>query len=530
MKKHISLILFLITSFLAVSQSVYIDWQQCYGGTDADNGKSLKILDNGHLIILSRTSSNDIDVSFNHGESDFWLFETDEFGNLLWEKTFGGSDGDIPIEIMQAHDSGFILFGETWSNDGDANGNHGGLDYWLLKTDSIGNLLWQRCLGSSMNNIPSDMDMDDAGNIYVMGLSLGVGGDVTSSNGSYDYWFAKVSPDGVLVWDKNLGGSYGDNGLCITSTDDGGVIVGGIINDTDGDITCNLEPWNKTAWVVKLDSINNIEWQQCYGGTYTESVIDIKTTSDGGYIMLGLTNSNDGDVSGFHGIPGQTGISDLWVIKTDSIGVIEWQRCLGGTDDDNPVFIKLTPEGNYIVGGRTNSNNGDVSGNHSNGEYFDQWIVKLNPQGTILWQQCIGSSWNNGLHDAYVLSETEIIVIGSTPENNSGNVSCNFKGDSDAWMYKLIDTTVGINVPKLNNYEIKVYPNPATSVLNIDFPNDYDIRNTIIEVVDINGRTMLKSEPVAVTTQIDIKNLASGLYVVKIQNDMILITERIIIQ
>ncbi len=88
---------------------------------------------------------------------------------------------------MISPDGGYVLFGETWSNDGDVSGNHGGADYWLVKTDSLGNLLWQRCLGSSMNNIPEDMDMDDQGNIYVIGSSLGVGGDVTANNGSYDY-------------------------------------------------------------------------------------------------------------------------------------------------------------------------------------------------------------------------------------------------------------------------------------------------------------------------------------------------------
>ena len=530
MKKYIFLISIFIISFNANTQSVNIDWQHCYGGTDADNGKSVKMIDNGNLITLSSSKSNDIDVSINHGDFDFWLFETDEYGNLLWEKSFGGSDEDIPVELMISNDDGFILFGSTWSNDGDVSGNHGGADYWLLKIDSIGNIIWQRCLGSSMNNIPKDMDMDDEGNIYVMGLSLGVGGDVTSSNGFYDYWFAKISPDGVLIWDKNLGGSYTDNGQCIISTNDGGVIVGGLIDDIDGDITCNTEPWQNTAWVVKLDSVNNIEWQQCYGGTYTENVIDIKTTIDGGYIMLGLTNSNDGDVTGFHGIPGQTGIGDIWVIKIDNIGNIEWQYCLGGTDADNPEFIEITPEGNYLIGGNTNSNNGDVSGNHSTSGYFDQWVVKLNPEGTIMWQKCFGSTWNEDIVGAFIISEAEIIIIGSTSKNNSGNVSCNFKGEGDTWMYKIIDTTVGISESGLNNPEIKIYPNPASKVLNIDFPNNYNIENTNIEMIDMNGNSILISKPLSISAQLDIKKLHKGLYVVKIQKENALITKRIIVQ
>ncbi len=311
MKKYLILVFLLVLCATIFPQSVYIDWQQCYGGTERDIGRSV-VLDNDYLIALSTSRSNDFDVSFNYGGVDFWLFKAGETGNILWEKSYGGSDDDLPIEIMISPDGGYVLFGETWSDDGDVNGNHGGADYWLVKTDSLGNLLWQRSLGSSMNNLPSDMDMDDEGNIYVIGLSLGVGGDVTANNGSYDYWFVKINSLGSIVWEKNLGGVYGDFGMCIATTPDAGVIVGGLTDN--GDVFCNTEPFNATAWLTKLDSANNIEWQQCYGGSYTENIIDLKTTNDGGYVLLAITNSNDGDVSGFHGIAGTPYNFDIWVI------------------------------------------------------------------------------------------------------------------------------------------------------------------------------------------------------------------------
>ncbi len=526
MKKLISTGLLLIIWVSAFSQAAYIDWQQCYGGTSSDNGENIKHLDNGKLITLSTTNSNDINISFNHGKFDFWLFETDEQENLLWEKSFGGSENDYAIKLMVAPDGGFILFGETWSNDGDVSGNHGGADYWLVKTDSVGNLLWQRCLGSSMNNIPSDMDMDADGNIYVMGLSLGTDGDVSNNNGFYDYWFAKVSQDGVLIWDKNLGGTYTDNGLCITSTDDGGVIVGGIIDDTDGDITCNSVPWNKTAWVVKLDSANSIEWQQCYDGTYTESVVDIKSTTDAGYILLGLTNSNDGDVSGYHGTPGNVNIYDIWVIKTDSIGTIEWQRCLGGTKNEHPEFIEITPEGNYLVGGVTNSHDGDVTGNHSIGDFYDQWIVKLNTQGDIIWQQCFGNEQSVKLGGVTILSEGDFIVTG-TSGDNSGDVSCDLKGNIDVWTYRIIDTTVNIYETEINS-KIKVYPNPVSSRLNIEFPKNFNIRGASIEIIDMNGRLVLRTKLESISETLDINKFIKGLYLIKIQNNKTIVTRRII--
>ncbi len=527
MKKLISTGLLLTIWVAAFSQAAYIDWQQCYGGTDSDYGVSVASIGNGHLISLSTSRSSDFDVSLNHGGVDFWLFETDELGNLLWEKSYGGSDDDIPIEIMVAPDGGFILFGETWSNDGDVSGYHGGADYWLVKTDSVGNLLWQRCLGSSMNNLPANMDMDNEGNIYVIGASLGVGGDVTHNNGSYDYWFVKINPEGNIVWEKNLGGTYGDFGASIKATSDNGVIVGGLTDNIDGDINCNSELFNATAWLIKLDSVNNIEWQQCYGGSYTENILDIKSTDDGGYILLGLTNSNDGDVSGFHGLPGQYDNFDTWVIKTDSIGTIEWQRCLGGTKLEHQDFIKKTPEGNYLVGSMTNSHDGDVTGNHSTGDFYDQWIVKLNTQGDIIWQQCIGSGWNNGLSDAAILSESDMIIIGSTPENNEGDVLCDFKGGSDVWIYKLIDTTVDINETEINS-KIKVYPNPVSSRLNIELPENFNMNGTSIQIIDMNGRLVLRTKPVSFSETFDISKFIKGFYLIKIQNSKTVVTRRII--
>ena len=519
MKKTISLITFSLILLTAYPQQVQIEWQQCYGGSDMDTGEDVIVLSNGHIVVLATTLSNDGDVGSNHGNYDFWLFETDEFGNLLWKKTFGGSEWDDAISLNLAPDGGYLLFGETFSNNGDVSGNHGGLDYWLVKTDNMGNLLWQRCLGSSMNNLAEDMDIDEEGNIYVMGLSLGVGGDVSQNNGFYDYWFVKLNPNGEIIWDKNLGGTYTDNGLCITSTVDGGVIVGGIIDDTDGDITCNMVLWNKTAWVIKLDSLNNIQWQQCYGGTYTESVVEIKTTLDGGYILLGLTNSNDGDVSGFHGYPGEVNIYDIWVVKVDSMGAIEWQRCLGGTKDESPSFIKITPEGNYLIGGFTYSNDGDVSGNHSYSGGIDHWVVKLNPSGEIIWQQCFGGSPDDLLLGGYVISESEYVLVGNRRNPSiSGNIDCiaiGGFGDYDLVMYKILDTTVGISTIEEDKLPLKVYPNPATNSATFSYSlpagthqGSIEMRNTTGQLVASTRLNEAKGEWV-----LQLNNIPPGLYI-----------------
>lgn len=143
-------------------------------------------------------------------------------------------------------------------------------------------------------------------------------------------------------------------------------------------------------WIVKLSSLGIIEWQKCLGGSATDSGHSIEQTNDGGYIVAGFTTSNNGDVSGNHGSV------DCWIVKLTAIGNIEWQKSIGGSASDYGYCIQQTSDGGYIVVGYTLSNNGDVIGNHGSADY---WIVKLTFNGTIEWQKCIGGSLNDYGHN-----------------------------------------------------------------------------------------------------------------------------------
>jgi hypothetical protein len=143
----------------------------------------------------------------------------------------------------------------------------------------------------------------------------------------------------------------------------------------DGDVSGN-HGGNGDAWIVKLNSIGEIQWQKCLGGSNLDIAGAIQPTSDDGYVMAGYTHSNDGDVSGNHG-----GNDDAWVVKLNSTGEIQWQKCLGGSGDDQAFDIQPTADGGYIMVGQSSSNDGDVSGNH--GGNGDAWIVKLNSTGEI---------------------------------------------------------------------------------------------------------------------------------------------------
>ncbi len=179
-------------------------------------------------------------------------------------------------------------------------------------------------------------------------------------------------------------------------TIDGGYIVAGYSNSNDGDVTGNHG--NYDYWIVKIDTTGNIQWQKSLGGTGYDYAYSMQQTSDGGYVVAGQSDSNDGDITGNHG-----GSTDYWIVKLDNTGNIQWQKSVGGTSTDLGRSIQQTSDGGYIVAGHSGSNNGDVTGNHGN---FDFGIVKL--------------STNVGIENSL---NSQSIMISPNPSNREFRIS-----------------------------------------------------------------------------------------------------------
>ena len=178
--------------------------------------------------------------------------------------------------------------------------------------------------------------------------------------------FSQTAP--AIEWQKSLGGTNDENAYSIQQTADGGYIAAGYSKSSNGDVTGNHGFYD--YWVVKLDGAGNIQWQKCLGGTSYDQAFSIQQTADGGYVVAGWSYSNDGDVTGNHGG------DDYWVVKLDTAGIIQWQKSLGGTNDDYAQSIQQTADWGYVIAGGSGSNDGDVTGNHGGADY---WIVKLAP-------------------------------------------------------------------------------------------------------------------------------------------------------
>ena len=430
MKRSFLILVSLVIGFKVFAQAPAIQWQKCLGGDSIDIPYSIQQTTDGGYIVAGSSNSNDGDVSGNHGGGDSWVVKLSGTGAIQWQKCLGGSMADGAASIRQTTDGGYIVAGSSNSNDGDVSGNHGGIDYWVVKLNDTGAIQWQKSLGGSADDYALSIQQTSGGGYIVAGWINSTDGDVSGNHGEQDYWIVKLNDTGAILWQKSLGGSMQDKAESIQQTSDGGYIVAGWTFSNDGEVSGNHG--GDDYWLVKLNDTGAIQWQKSLGGSGGDDAFSIQQTSDGGYIVAGWGDSNDGEVSGNHGA------SDYWVAKLNDTGAIQWQKCLGGSMAEEALCIIQTTNGEsatggYVVAGFTNSNNGNVSGNHGGNDY---WLVKLNDTGAIQWQKCLGGS---GVDDANSIQQTSDggYIVAGFSSSNDGDVSGNH-GIYDYWIVKLI--------------------------------------------------------------------------------------------
>lgn len=200
-------------------------------------------------------------------------------------------------------------------------------------------------------------------------------------------------------WALHYGGSSVDIPFVIRFTADGGTIAAGYTDSKDGQVAphANRDYWD--LWIVKLNSCGLIEWERSLGGTGYDAARDVAQTADGGFIVLGETNSTDGDV-----IAGYGGTKDIWLLKFNAYGNLQWQKRFGGSGLDIGNHIAVAADGNYLIAASSSSNNGDISGNHGTGGYTDAVIMKVSSSGTLMWSKCFGGSRNEELLDFEIVN------------------------------------------------------------------------------------------------------------------------------
>jgi gliding motility-associated-like protein len=325
-----------------------IMWQRCFGGTDSDNASSILQTSDGGYIFAGSTESHNGDVTGFLGGEDVWIVKLNNLGIIQWQKCLGGDKVEGLMEsdgiIACTSDGGYIITGFSYGNGGQVTGNHGDIDIWVVKVDSLGTLQWENSYGGSIDEYSSAIIQTTDGGYIVTGQTYSHDGNVSGNHGGSDIWIIKLNSTGTLVWQKCYGGSNDDIGRAIQQTTDFGYIVTGGTWSTDGDVS-GIHG-NSDTWVVKIDSIGGIQWQKCYGGSLDDYAQSIKITSDGDYIVGAVTHSPplNGDVECNHGN------YDYWILKLNSKGVLQWQKCLGGSYDDIAFSVNIAECGYIVAG------------------------------------------------------------------------------------------------------------------------------------------------------------------------------------
>ncbi|HPE41315.1 MAG TPA: T9SS type A sorting domain-containing protein [Bacteroidales bacterium] len=423
--KNLKLILFIhfmIIFFFTNAQNPSIEWQKCIGGSNNDDAYSIIQTADGGYITVGTATSNDFDVIENQGGStlfvvklsnggaiewkkcidgtgdvlspkiiqnnrggytvsalnvssiiDFnaYVLELDSIGNIIWKKSYGGSDFDKLNSMIQTPDGGYLFVGNTSSNDGDLQ-NLNFFPYnigWIVKIDSIGNIVWQKLIGGTGYDELFNVSLTSDNGYIIAGSSTSNDGDVQGNIWVDCAWIIKLNSFGIIQWHKCIGRDNFNIAKDVKQCSDGGYIV-----------ACDKRPLyadDRDGFIVKLSSMGTIEWQKDIGGDRDDFFTSILETTDGGFIVGGTVRSYSGEIP----LP-YYGFEDCWIVKLSSSGNIEWQRRFGGNDSDILYSLIQTNDNGYLFAGSTKSRSNDVIGLHTTGSYpfyTDMWIVKLSP-------------------------------------------------------------------------------------------------------------------------------------------------------
>jgi hypothetical protein len=395
----------------------------------------------------------------SRGNADYWAVKLDKSGNIVWDKTIGGNKADRLHGVQQTTDGGYILGGTSYSNKS---------------------------------------------------------GEKTEETSVYnDFWVVKLDKSGNIQWDKTIGGSGEDYLKFLKQSKDGGYILGGTSSSNrSGDKTENSKG-SIDYWVVKLNGMGNIQWDKTVGGADDEYCRSVQETADGGYIMAGNSFSNkSGDKT-----ENSRGASDYWIVKMDSLRNIEWDRTIGGNKEDGLIeglySFEVTSDNGYILGGYSYSNiSGEKTENSLGGADF--WIVKLDRRGNMQWDKTIGGNKDDELSSIHEFEKNSYRSGGYSNSGISGDKTQKSRGGVDYWLVDLQYRIKPASLPNsLSNLKINsnsrfiIFPNPAKDVLYVQITG-----KATVSLTNSEGRTLLK-QSINNSGTINIANLPSDIYYLK---------------
>ena len=335
----IILVIFMIGPMMPLAQN---SWAKTYGGAGHEVASFILQTSDQGYIVAGTTA-----VSY----SNVWIFKIDSNGNIQWQKEYGFARVNDIYSIQQTSDGGYIVGGSVdMGNTGE--------DALILKLNSSGEVSWQKTFGGNLDDLFYSVQQTSEGSYIATGFTKSFG------QGRKDIWVLKLAASGDIAWQKTFGSTVDEEAYSTHQTEDGGYIIGG---------TAMVAGSGQDALVIKMDALGNVQWQKAYSQTETsvDYLRSIKQTSDGGFICSYYSNPQSS--LGIH----------FGIIKLDMAGNVVWGKTYGGTYDDEAYYVSQTEDGGYIAIGSTFSFD-------SYPRLDDVWVIRLDPNGNIVWEKAFG--------------------------------------------------------------------------------------------------------------------------------------------
>jgi hypothetical protein len=360
-----------------VNAAFELEWAKCYGTSSSETIAQIKQTSDGGYIFVGNAYVHYANATVGTTEYDYWIVKTDASGTIQWEKKYGGSKEDRACSVEETTTGEFVVSGWSGSADGTNSTNYGWVDYWLLKLNATGDIILNKKYGGSDDDHGYAAVVNSDGTMVMAGESFSENNQVTCTNPTIcesSFWLVKTNTLGDIAWSRCVGSHYSganyfNRAFNIIKTTDGGYVAIGSGWDSSIQNTYGASDF----WAVKYDNNGNQVWRNHYGGSGQDEAYNIRQTTDGGFVIVGSSYSTDGLVTvNLGNYSDQNG----WMIKVNANGELEWQKSAGsssfGYDYFNDV-VQISPT-EYVVAGKAGNANDDCIG--SNGRGF--WITKVN--------------------------------------------------------------------------------------------------------------------------------------------------------
>lgn len=521
MKKIITLIAITIMWQTASTQSTFAKlWDYRYGGQGEESFFSMLEAPDQDLLLIGFTNSQPgYDVSdTSRGGNDYWIVKLNGYGIKEWDRRYGGSGHESARRAVAASGGGYLIAGYSGSGmTGDkSQPGRGGIDYWVVRIDEQGNKLWDRRYGSpGSDNLWALAATKDGG--YILGgVSDGnAGGDKTENNrGAYeDFWVVKIDSMGNLQWDKTIGASSTDYMTCVLATQDGGYLLGGESwAYLDGDKTDTVYG-GYDCWVVKLDSSGQKLWDRTFGTADWESVRNMKEYDNGNVAVIGDRYQMQ--------VLTPTGelFKELKITAYSSLDGFE-----------------LKSDGGFLFSGRTSAGITDTKSEVNLGQE-QTWVFRCDSMGNKLWDKTIFTTKSNF---GYAIETSDgCYVVGTQTMSGIGGYKTQPNYDTteksyDFWVMKFCMWPVGLS-PSPQTPErglIQVYPNPFVEDVFITLRGEQHIKEATFMLTDVQGRVLYKQHESQLakgyTKVLDLSILPKGVYIVTVSTATGVSTQQIV--